>query len=269
MAFEELRIEMKCKDFHIEVEEGLKGESLSIAAQDHAASCHPCREFNQKHVEFREWLMVCEKITAPKNFAFGVQRKIASSSASHSHKWAWSRLRYIVPSTAAMLVLALAGSYMLSPQNTPDNRSAAIIAESESRSTADNPAQVPVEVPAQQTGAPDNAVAAANTKQNKNAPLATQRKEPEGGSIDSGVNPVPSPGLPQGLNLSQKSSIQTKLVRLGVITATDNGGIKVILVKENSGAAGAGVKVGDVVESLNRNVLSVKRGGQTIQIVIK
>src|SRR5262245_27029502 len=108
---------MNCKDFHIEVEAGLRDTRLSTSAEEHAAQCPPCYEFNQKHIEFREWLEVCRKVTAPKDFQFGVQRKINQAGAAHSHDRLWRSLRYVVPSTALAAVLVLAGSFFLNNQN--------------------------------------------------------------------------------------------------------------------------------------------------------
>ncbi len=271
---------MKCKDFRIEVEEGLKGESLSIIAQDHAAGCAPCHEFNQKHVEFREWLMVCEKITAPKDFQFGVQRKIAGGQYAHSHGWAWSRLQYIVPSAGLAAVLVLVGSYLFNYQNVSTDPAGptAYVAESENRNpeTAKDEA-VPSTVVVQpenssetQKPGDEKTLAAANVnKQNKNAPAAIQKEGP-GGSLDSTVKEVKDPKTPKGINLAQEGPVQSRLLQLGVITGRDSSGlIKVSGFTKKSSAAGSGVKVGDTVEGLNGNVLTVKRGGQALQITIQ
>lgn len=267
---------MKCKDFRIEVEEGLKGESLSIIAQDHAAGCGPCHEFNQKHVEFREWLMVCEKITAPKDFQFGVQRKIAGGQYAHSHGWAWSRLKYIVPSAAMAAVLVLVGSYLFNYRNVTTDPAGptAYVAESENRnSTAvkSEETQIPENPAVAQEPAEEKIATAANTnKQDKNAPPAVQKEDHKGGSVDYGVKDVKQPKTPKGINLAQEGPIQSRLLQLGVITERDSGGlIKVSGFTKKSAAAGSGVKKGDVVESLNGNVLTVKRGGQALQITIQ
>jgi hypothetical protein len=287
MAFEELRIEMKCKDFHIEVEEGLKGESLSIAAQDHSASCHPCREFNQKHVEFREWLMVCEKITAPKDFQFGVQRKIAVAGGAHSHHWTWNRLGYIVPSTALAAALVLGGSYFFNSQNVTGNPSAASIAEPENRSSAaasdapvppDNPAMAQSNNPAEAPKQGDEKIALAVNvnKQDTGVRIAVPKENPDSekglGSLDQGATNVAPPELPKGINLppNNQANRSKTLINLSALGAKATvADMRVSQISENSPAARAGVKVGDVVESLNGNVLTIRRGGQTMQIVIK
>lgn len=273
MAFEELRIEMKCKDFRIEVEDGLKSESLSIAGQSHAADCRPCREFHQKHVEFREWLTVCEKITAPKDFQFGVQRKIAGGNYAHSHGWAWSRLKYIVPATALTAILVLAGFYAFN-NGTAANQGrgvATIAPENRNPNTAkDENVQAPVVVqPEIQKPGDEKIAAAVNTnKQDKNLPPAVQKEGP-GGSVDSTLKDVKDPETPKGFDLTRKGSVQSQLLQLGVITGWDNGLIKITLVKANSAGARAGVKVGDNVDSWNGNVLTVKRGDRAMQFTLK
>lgn len=273
MAFEELRIEMKCKDFRIEVEDGLKGDSLSIAGQSHTADCRPCHEFYQKHIELREWLMVCEQITAPKDFQFGVQRKIAGGHYAHSHGWAWSRLRYIVPSTALAAVLVLAGNYFFNYQKVTTGP-AAIIAESDrnpdTAKSENNIAIAPSEnsSEAQKPGEDKTLLAANTNKQDKNLPPAVQKEGP-GGSLDSGVKDPPPPAMPKGFELPRKGSVQSQLLELGVMTGWDNGLIKVTVVKANSAGARAGVKVGDNVDSWNGNVLTVKRGDRTMQITLR
>lgn len=277
---------MNCKDFKTKVEEGLKGDSLSIAAQDHAAACRPCREFNQKHVEFREWLMVCEKINAPKDFGFGVQRKIASSSAVHTHDWLWQGLRYIVPSAAAIAVLVLVIGYLSTNNAIPENKGVAAISNSEIGNPAakdnigapnDVASQTPQPESVTESAKPENEkLAVGNTNTNRQDNKArvpsgggTLDSKGGGGSLAQGVNDSKPAQLPEGIHLPSstllnQSNIQTALLHLGVITATEKGVVKVTFVKPN--ASRAGVIVGDVIESLSRNVLTVKRGGQTLTI---
>lgn len=287
---------MNCKDFHIEVEAGLRDTRLSVSAEEHAAGCPPCHEFNQKHIEFREWMAVCQTITAPKDFQFGVQRKIASSSSSHSHDWIWRGLRYIVPSSAAVAVLVLAISYNFNNQNvqnspnSPSSTSAAMANSDAGNSLAAKESNPATENnPGTQTGTltgnvteeqpkPENEKLAVNpaNKQENNSRAVT----PGGGTLDSkgggsvtqSVGDSAAPELPKGLHLptdkaAGQSSVQITLQNLGVITGSDNGVMKVTLVTNK--AAGTGVKIGDVVENLSGNTLTVKRGDQILQITLK
>jgi hypothetical protein len=278
MAFEDLKIEMKCKDFRIEVEEGLKGDSLSIVAQDHAAGCRPCREFNQKHIEFREWLTVCRKVTAPKDFGFGVQRKIADAGASHTHGWAWDRLRYIVPTTALAAVMVLVGSYALfNNRNLPDDQVKAAISNTER--VADQAAQPGNSIPVQgdpgavkQPGE-EKIASVANSNKQENSKVAPQKD----GTLDSEGIPgrhldlaANSEGAkyPEGINPAKNdpaklSNLLMALSAEGIVVNLD---MKVISLKAN---APAGVQVRDVVESLNGKIVTVRRGRQTLQIALK
>ncbi|HEV7643968.1 MAG TPA: hypothetical protein VGO50_08520 [Pyrinomonadaceae bacterium] len=265
---------MKCKDFRIEVEEGLKGESLSIVAQDHAAGCRPCREFNLKHIEFREWLTVCRKVTAPKDFQFGVQRKIASTGASHTHGWAWNGLKYIVP-TAALVVIAVLAWNFVATQNgqrmiTPTT--AAINAEVPPIKDAAKDA-VPVQPAPQQDAAQqpsDQQLASGVNKAVTNSSRVTVPKEnvgPGGSLVQSAAN-VPSSRVPQGLHVpgSDPASLSAMLISLSEAGIVANRDMKVISLKAN---APAGVKVGDVVENFDGNVVTINRNGQTIKITLK
>jgi hypothetical protein len=276
MAFEDLKIEMKCKDFRIEVEEGLKGDSLSIVAQDHAAGCRPCHEFNQKHIEFREWLTVCRKVTAPKDFGFGVQRKIANSGASHTHGWAWDRMRYIVPTTALAAVMVLVGSYVLfNNRNLPDDQVKAAISNSEH--VTDQAAQPANPVAVQ--GGPESvkqpgeekiaSVINSNKQENsKIAPPKNETLDPEASRHLDSAAPGVEAKYPEGINPAKNdpAKLSNLLMALSAKGIVVNLNMKVIGLKAN---APAGVQVEDVVESFNGKVVTVRRGRQTLQIALK
>jgi hypothetical protein len=279
---------MNCKDFHIEVEAGLRDTRLSVSAEEHAAGCPPCHEFNQKHVEFREWMAVCQTITAPKDFQFGVQRKIASSSSSHSHDWIWRGLRYIVPSSAAVAVLVLAISYTFNNQNvqtSPTSTSAAMansdagnsLAAKETNPAPENNSGTITGNVTEEQPKPENEKLAVNpaNKQENNSRAVT----PGGGTLDSkgggsvtqGVaNSAPSK-LPKGLYIPEneranRSTTLLALSDLGVVSSVD---LKVLRLKSGSAAARSDLKVGDQIESVNGNILTVNRDGLILQITLK
>ncbi len=267
---------MKCKDFRIEVEEGLKGESLSIVAQDHATGCRPCREFNQKHIEFREWLTVCRKVTAPKDFGFGVQRKIANTGASHTHGWAWNGLKFIVP-TAALIVVAVLGWNLFSTtqtgQQSPGSTAAAINAEVPAvKDTA--PVQTVPQPDAAQPQ-PEQQLAAAVNKAENNSSRTTVPKENigPGGSRTEAAPGVPSPKTPDGIYVPENSpaglskTLTTLRDDFGAVTGVTDRKVKV--VRKNSVAARSGIKAGDVVQGLNGNVVTIVRDGKTLEITLK
>jgi hypothetical protein len=274
MAFEDLRIEMKCKDFRSEIEEGSRGDSLSIAAQDHGAVCRPCHEFNQKHVELREWMAVCRKVTAPKDFQFGVQRRIANAGAGHAHGWAWNRLRYIVPTAALAAVAALSWSYIstLPSQQTGNPQTFAAMTNSNVTPNQTAPPAVITEAP---VVSPDQQLASGSNKQENNARINAPKEsatEKGGGSLTQGAGNVAESKKPSGIEvrsggdpakLGLRNTLQA-LQQLGVITNLEKKVIKV-----TGSAVGSGIELDDVVESLNGNVLTVRRGNQTIQITIK
>ncbi len=281
---------MNCKDFKTRVEEGLKGDSLPIAAQNHAAACRPCREFNQKHVEFREWLTVCEKINAPKDFGFGVQRKIASSGAVHSNDWLWQGLRYIVPSAAAIAVLVLAIGYFSTNSGLPEGKGVAVIANSEIGNPAakDNTGPGSSESSiAAQTGQPENVTESAKPENEKLAANTNTNRQDNkarvpsgggmldsknGGSFELAVNDSKPSKYPKGLHVgpSGPASLSETLFSLssnfGILAGVN---LRVNGFKPNSPAERSGVKIGDVVESVNGTTLTVKRDGQTLTIDLK
>jgi hypothetical protein len=280
MAFEDLKIEMKCKDFRIEVEEGLKGESLSIAAQDHTAGCRPCREFNQKHIEFREWLTVCRKVTAPKDFGFGVQRKIAGAGASQTHGWAWNGLRYIVPTAALSAVLVLVGLYAFNSGTIPNSGPGVATLDTnvnKAARTAPDEARVSENIAGPVEPAKPSEVIATSVNANKrenNAPVTVPKETSDpnkgGGSLVQVANKVPPPELPRGLNAPSndpagKSKTLIALQGLGVIANLEMTVTRVTGKK----AEAAGILIGDVVKSLNGNTVTIERGGQILQITIK
>jgi hypothetical protein len=272
---------MNCKEFHIEVEAGLKDTRLSASAREHAAACPPCHEFNQKHIEFREWLTVCQKVTAPKDFGFGVQRKIANAGSTHSHDWLWRGLRYIAPAAALATVLILGISYMNNYRNAPNEKGSAALTDSQAQapapSVADN-AQPANSTTAQSDNSqkPENEKLASGTNTNKqddNSRIAVPKDDNSGGgSLDThrdfGVKPVAEPKTPAGISSqTNKSNIQISLQNLGVITGTENGATKVTYVK--LAAARAGIKVGDLIQSVSGNTVTVNRNGLTVQITLK
>jgi len=270
---------MKCKDFRIEVEEGLKGDSLSIVAQDHAAGCRPCREFNQKHIEFREWLTVCRKVTAPKDFQFGVQRKIANTESAHSHGWVWDRLRYIVPATALTAVLVLAGFYLFN-SGTILNFAPGVATLDTNVSTTragSDETRAPENVVHPESAKPGEDLAAANTsKQESNSRIAVPKEnvEPEkvGGSRDSAGEQRDESKTPAGIPL-QKGSQADLRDTLNILrdsgALTDIHSMSITQVLAGSVAARAGIKIGDVVQSLNGNVVTIVRDGQARKITLK
>lgn len=272
---------MNCKEFHIEVEAGLKDTRLSASAEEHAAACAPCHEFNQKHIEFREWLTVCRKITAPKDFQFGVQRKIASAGSTHSHDWLWRGLRYIVPAAALATVLILGISYLNNYRNAPNEKGSAALVNSQAQAPAPNvvdnsqPANITI-AQSDNFQKPENEKTASgvNTnKQDSNSRIAIPKDDNSGGgSLDThrdfGVKPVAEPKTPAGISSqTNKSNVQITLQNLGVITGTENGATKVTYVKP--AAARAGIKVGDVIQSVSGNTVIVNRDGQPVQITLK
>jgi hypothetical protein len=282
MAFEDLRIEMMCKDFHTLVEEGLKGDSLSIAAQEHVAGCRPCREFNHKHVELREWLAVCEQITAPKDFQFGVQRKIANSRASHTHGGLLQSLKYIVPVAGMAAILMLFFSYSLNNNQVKpsgDTATAAVNSAIRPQETGNSATQT-VGPAAQQPAANQDVASTqgANKVDNsspakgpdKVAPQKEASNSPGGSSTLNetlAVKQAPS-ALPPGIKLPKSeaerlSETMTSLRQAGIVTNT-----KLAVIKIMPAAAGTGVKEGDVVESFSGNTVTVNRGGQTVQLSI-
>lgn len=270
---------MKCKDFRIEVEEGLKGESLSIVAQDHAAGCRPCREFNQKHIEFREWLTVCRKVTAPKDFGFGVQRKIAGTGASHTHGWAWNGLKFIVP-TAALIVVAVLGWNLFSTtqpgQQTPGSTAAAINAEvppikDAAKDTA--PLQTVSQPDIVQPQFEQQLATAGNKAVNGNGRLTVPRNvEPDkdgGGSLDSAGKQEDESKTPDGIFLTKENLAKTLSTLRDIGALTDVHSMRITQVEAGSRAEGAGIKVDDIVQGLTGNILTITRNGKTIRITLK
>jgi hypothetical protein len=267
MAFEDLKIEMKCKDFRIEAEEGLKGESLSIAAQDHVAGCRPCREFNQKHLELREWISVCETITAPKDFQFGVQRKIANAGAVHTHSWAWNGLKYIVPTAALVLLTVLTWNFFSSTAQQTGTPLAVMNAEAPP--LKDNAAPQPETVTPQ---IEQQLATAVNKAENTNARVAVPKENPEtgngGGSVVLSASNIPDSVKPQGLHVAPnqravQSDLHNSLLVHGIVTDL---GMKVIKLTPN---APAGIQVDDVVKGFSGNTITVIRNEQTIQVSLK
>lgn len=265
---------MKCKDFRSEIEEGSRGDSLSIAAQDHSAACRPCHEFNQKHVELREWMAVCRKVTAPKDFQFGVQRRIANAGAGHAHGWAWNRLRYIVPTAALAAVAALSWSYISTLPSQQTGNPPAVAAMTNSNVSPDQNA-APAVITEAPAVSPDQQLASASNKQENNARINAPKEsavENGGGSLTQGAGNVAESKKPSGIQPHDGSGDPARLLRntlqalqqLGVITNLEKK-----VTKVTGRAVGSGVEIDDVVESLNGNILTVRRGNQTIQITIK
>lgn len=273
---------MNCKEFHHEVEAGLRDTRLSASAQHHAADCPPCHEFNNEHIEFREWMTVCEKITAPKDFQFGVQRKIANASSAHTNDGIWRSLRYIVPSAGMAAVLALGISYTYNYQNVDSTGATAAMANSQQAS--DKPA-APVVIPVDNTAtqqqntvvvqAPvENEKPAANvTEAEKTVKEALPKNQEKitGGSIESTVKDKGDAKLPEGIHVpasgaESRSKMLMSLPKLGMTASTD---LKVNRVIAGSAAERAGIQVGDQIVSVNGSTVTVNRGGQTMTFTLK
>jgi hypothetical protein len=267
---------MNCKDFHTEVEDGVRGASLSASADTHAADCPPCDKFGKEYFELQEWMAVCRKITAPKDFQFGVQRKIATAQSINAGEWVRRSLRFIVPASAAAAVLALGINF--SYQNKTEIVQAGTVISNK----ADKIEAVPLEVvpqiseiasgpvdPAKTTTAPDANKATNNVKQA--LPKQNQDSEKVGGSLDQGATNKSKTDLPVGLSLPKSgaeslSSTLRSLLNLGAVT---NLQMQVVQVRAGSAAAAAGIKVGDVVENFNGKTLSINRAGQNITLTVK
>lgn len=250
----------------------------------------------------REMLSGMKRVEAPKNFAFGVQARIANAKPEDFRANSWLPvLRYAAP---LALVLVVTAAFVINGLYSVNETSVPVVAEGQEAQPPMDPSpvtpgsEVAVRVPDPIGGSTANS----NTDTNdlasnpRRSPLERRTRDPRdagAGSITSGqgsrspvidldprVNPLPGANR-TGFESRGEINIRRVLEIVGIDADSSDQGWKVKSVVTNSVSERSGVKAGDLIEainglpvtdgtrfsgSFNGKNLRVKRDGKTVQI---
>lgn len=262
-------------------------------------------ELSADEAKVREMLGGLNRVEAPKNFAFGVQARIANAKPEDFRANSWlTVLRYAAPLALVLIVtgaFVIRGLYSVNDNSVPPVAEIQIPQSLPLVTSAIPPTnEVAVRVPDPTGGSIANSNAASPDANNlaanpRRSPLERRTRDPrdEGvGSRDSTLGaPLPffqPPGAqsntlqkPGEMGGRGQIAIRGILEIAGIRADFGNQGWKVRSVDANSVAERSGVKAGDLIEAINglpvtdgtqfsgifigKNV-QVKRDGKTVQI---
>lgn len=274
---------MNCQEFLIEFEE--RG-SLSETAFFHLTICADCKKLSERQTQV--WLMIdgLNQVAAPNDFDFRVKARIANAKPSDFHKPVFLPvLRYVLPLSVVVLLLGL---FVFNSAYFSDNSTTPQIAQS----IVETPrveAVLPVNIALTNQLAfvePENeksAVAPLSLNNNPSNKRDTAKPPKErirtpktsidtdegGGSHEfasSGANTL----TPIGINLTKTTIADAQILQFfGIETAMENGRRTVKSLMKDSAAERSGVKVGDVVEKIKNNSLTILRGTEKLEITLQ
>lgn len=250
------------------------------------------QEIKNDETKLTELLGSLPRVDAPNDFDFRVKARIASGVKSRGFR--------LVPAIGlaapAIAAVGIGAYWFMQPAQTSTNAGPQIVA---SESIPAVPTVAPALVPEQTVSKPEVAAASAPAeKQNGISTTAARRnpRESVGGSVDSAasaVRPVLPHGIPERPAFTRKPADMQSLVAipardvlisLGTDVEFVEGHYRVSNIRSSSVAEQAGLRTGDVIESINdkkvekdtafKGVFSsrsvrVRRDGKSVEIKLE
>ena len=290
---------MNCREYIIEFEE--RG-TLSEPATLHLTICADCRKISERQT--RIWLMIdgLKPVAAPSDFNFHVKAKIADAKPTDFQSPRFLPvLRYVLPLSVVVLLFGfiIYNSLNFSAANP------ASIAQKNSVSPGDNASvnqvafnpsdkvKIDVEpatdektisatnpdIPKTDLKKPLEIAGLTNKRLNK-SPKANAENNSGGGSRVGAFTKsrvILPPGISSESNsvngvkveLPKQVGDEQLLSFLGIETVLENGKLTVkVLTKDKTGER-SGVKVGDIVEKVKGDSLTVMRGTEKLEITLQ
>jgi hypothetical protein len=197
---------MECRATRQEIDEG--GEQLSAQGLRHVASCASCLAFQNERARLHELLTSLEPVTAPADFDFRLQARIAAHTEKPGPR---SFFRGFVLSTpamavAALVIVALGGSIVWIEQHGA-KQAPTVAVNSPSQVKEGNSTTADNQSPSKQVDAPDSTPTRLTAGINPNAPNYPGRRpqfkdpglpQPVRSSTDFNADSAPS--IKQGQN---------------------------------------------------------------------
>lgn len=277
---------MNCREFLDELDQRAE---FSDKARLHLKKCVDCGNLERRNSHIWQMIESLPSVDAPADFNFRVRSRLASSRASDFRPAWWRSLRFVAPAFAAVLVLTLvlASQNFFITTAPQDLEQLAVIEKTDEEPNLIAPdtqaKSVEVNIAAPNTNYVDADFDTSSNAANANVltektPLPViagdqktvksdnaPENEDAGGSRVFGLDKAPSPLLPEGLRgESANQTLPEDLVRsngsqnvrsslsvLGVETASENGGLRVVSVALGSIADRSGVKTGDLIQAID------------------
>ncbi len=278
---------MNCQAYQSKIDQ----EPISADVSQHIDLCNGCRAFRQERARLQEFVGNLERVAAPANFEFGLRAKMQKANKANGKSFWQRKFIYAAPTFAGLLILTFAflGNLTTPTQNNepqvagtsalPVTQPEIFARETSSLQSAHDDAvvaaspkitsaPVPAFAAAQQSVTTNrrNVLASRTPKESKRSSVSVLNAsdEPVNKSRDSGVGQpeeyIVPPGIPHPLSSQpekvsqpnqQKLQIQDLLKFVGIDTSEDSDGLRVTVVKSDGLGNKAGVKSGDVIESVN------------------
>ncbi len=288
---------MNCREFIIEFEDRA---ALSETATRHLTICADCRQKSDRQT--RVWLMIdrLERVAAPPDFDFHVKAKIANAAPSDFKTPRFLPvLRYVLPLSVVVLLLSLFifnSPYFSDRQISPPvvqkiNELPNVKADLPVDSAASNqPAFVESDekksvaaLPSPNGDLPFNRrnvqIAKVQPKERGKIPARSIDSDAGGSSrVDSYTKTATF--TPAGINLNanvanapkiespKQASDEQILSFFGVETVLENGK-RIVKALPEDVAGRSGIRIGDVIETVKGDSLTVLRGTEKIEITLQ
>ncbi len=296
---------MNCREFTIEFEE--RG-SLSETAAMHLKICADCEKLSDRQTQIWLMVDGLKRIGAPNDFDFRVKARIAQGKPSDFKAPRFLPvLRYVLPLSVVVVLLSLfaynsayfsdatqlvqqtvetpnVGAIM--PSNTsltnqlafapPENQDKIIVTPP----ATDEKSLIPLDRK-RMNGSPKPIEIAASTSNRIVRTPKTRVDKNSGGSNDFSVG-TSRIRYPKGINPSRPTTIITPntetpkpsndeqlLSFFGIETVVEKSKRIVKNLQKNNVGARSGVKVGDVIETVKQNSITVTRGTEKVEIPLQ
>ena len=296
---------MNCREFIIEFEDR---ENLSETATLHLTVCTDCLKISERQTQIWRLIDGLNKVDAPNDFDFRVKARIAQGKPSDSRTPRFLPvLRYVLPLSVVVMLLGLFvynSAYFFGSQNTP--QTAYNVTESTNAETVSPVIQTAAAVsdkdktlaapsltdeksptlPANSKLSEKNQYEKVETaklpsnRQIKSSGKSFEEDLSGGGSRVSSLG-VAKPRTPVGINLNANIANAPKIEApksvgdeqflsfFGIETTLESGKRTVKSLVKNSVAERSGVKVGDTVEKIKNDSLTILRGTEKHEITLQ
>lgn len=248
---------------------------------------------DQEGAEVSALLATLKRVNAPGDFNFRVKARIAHGQPAKPARssWATLALRLSLPA----VVMATAGGYLGYRTLSSDNFSVATINDVPPAAAVTNPPTQPVvettvarqqdtpmSTPTSPSVTPDSVLVAAATPEKTVKPVQKpsgtakpEAEKPAGGSYDSAVKGAEVKTQP---DIDDNDTKPVKKVLVSAATFLSSSGVSATAAGQggtissvSGAAAAAGLKAGDVIESVSvvSGTIRVTRDGKTLSFVIR
>jgi hypothetical protein len=296
---------MNCREFTIEFEE--RG-SLSETATLHLTICADCKKLSDRQTRIWRMIDELKPVDAPNDFDFRVKARIAQGKPSDFKAPRFLPvLRYVLPLSVVVVLLSLFAynsAYFFDatqlvqqtietpnvgailPSNTsltnqlafapPENQDKIIVTPP----AADEKSLIPLDRK-RMNGSPKPIEIAASTSNRIVRTPKTRVDKNSGGSNDFSVG-TSRIRYPKGINPSRPTTVNTPgiempkplndeqlLLFFGIEIVVEKGKRIVKNLQENNVGTRSGVKIGDVIETVRQNLITVTRGTEKVEISLQ